>query len=188
MWILAAKLTDSDFSLNVAADFILLFFARRKAPKDPPENPPRNSSGNNRARKTNKHWHFWRDGVRDKQELSLGQTGPAPQKNIRNPNHHYFEKEYCNTPPICIGVHLQLVLQHLWFPTLSGYSPLSGRNWDPSLGQTGRSLLNSTVKSPFCPVCPWDGWGVRSRDDCPARASEKMLMCFLFIVFFRPQE
>ena len=37
--------------------------------------------------------------------------------------------------------------------------PLPGTKWDPSPGQTGHSLLNSTVKSPFCPVCPWDGWG-----------------------------
>ena len=62
--------------------------------------------------KANKHKHFGRDGVWDKQEPSLGQTGPLP-----------------------------------------------GTNWDPSLGQTGLSLLNSTVRSPFCPVCPWDGWG-----------------------------
>ena len=26
------------------------------------------------------------------------------QKNIRNPNHHYFPKKYRNTPPICIAV------------------------------------------------------------------------------------
>ena len=63
-------------------------------------------------KKTNKHKHFRRDGVRDKQEPSLGQMGPLP-----------------------------------------------GTNWDPSLGQTGLSLFNSTVKSPFCPVCPWDRWG-----------------------------
>ena len=34
-----------------------------------------------------------------------------------------------------------------------------GTNRHPSLGQTGLFLLNSTVKSPFCRVCPWDGWG-----------------------------
>ena len=63
-------------------------------------------------KKTNKHKHFGRDGVRDKQEPSLGQTGPLP-----------------------------------------------GPKWDPSLGQTGPFLFNLTVKSPFSPVCPWDGWG-----------------------------
>ena len=31
--------------------------------------------------KTNKHKHFGRDGVRDKQEPSLGQTGPVPGTN-----------------------------------------------------------------------------------------------------------
>ena len=37
---------------------------------------------------------------------------PLKQKNIRNPNHHYFSKKYrntpsnlyCDTPPICIAV------------------------------------------------------------------------------------
>ena len=91
--------------------------------------PKSYSSG---KKKTNKHKHFGRDGVRDKQEPSLGQMGPLP-----------------------------------------------GTKWDPSLGQTGLSLLNSTVKSPFCPVCPWD--------DCPARAVRKMFMCFLFIGFFAPK-
>ena len=75
--------------------------------------------------------HFRLDGVRDKQEPSLGQMGPLP-----------------------------------------------GTKWDSSLGQTGLSLFNSTVKSPFCPVCPWD--------DCPAGAVRKMFMCFLFIGFFLP--
>ena len=72
-------------------------------------------------KKTNKHKHFRRDGVRDKHEPSLGQTGPLP-----------------------------------------------GTNWDPSLGQTGLFLFNSTVKSPFCPVCPWD---------------EKCLCVFCLLVF-----
>ena len=82
--------------------------------------------------KTNKHKHFRRDGLRDKQEPSLGQMGPLP-----------------------------------------------GTKWDPSLGQTGLSLFNSTVKSPFCPVCPWDGWRFV--------AVRKMFMCFLFIGFFCSQ-
>ena len=61
---------------------------------------------------------------------------------------------------------------------------LPGTKWDPSLGQTGLSLFNFTVKSPFCPVCPWDGGGVCPWDDCPTRAVRKMFMCFLFIGFF----
>ena len=84
-----------------------------------------------RARKTNKQKHFGRDGVRDKQELSLGQTGPLP-----------------------------------------------GTNWDPSLGQTGLFLLNSTVKPPFCPVCPWDGWGFVPGTIAPQGPSENCLCVF----------
>ena len=65
-------------------------------------------------------------------------------------------------------------------PSLGQTGPLPGTNWDPSLGQTGLFLFNSTVTSPFCPVCAWDGCG----DDCPTRAVRKMFMCFLFIGFF----
>ena len=48
--------------------------------------------------------------------------------------------------------------------------------------KTSLSLLNSTVKSPFCPVCP--PWGFVPG----TRAVRKMFMCFcLFFVFFCPQ-
>ena len=87
--------------------------------------------------KTNKHKHFGRDGVRDKHEPSLGQTGS-----------------------------------------------LLGTNWDPSLGQTGLFLLNSTVKSPFCPVCPWDGWGFVPGTIVPQGRSEKCLCVFCLLVLF----
>ena len=94
-----------------------------------------------RARKkTNEHKHFGRDGVRDKQEPSLGQMGPLP-----------------------------------------------GTKWDPSLGQTGLSLFYSTVKSPFRPVCPWDGWGFVPGTIVPQEGRQKMFMCFLFIGFFCSQ-
>ena len=89
--------------------------------------------------KANKHKHFRWDGVRDKQEPSLGQMGPLP-----------------------------------------------GTKWDPSLGQTGLFLLNSTVKSPFCPVCPWDGWGFIPGTIVPQGPSEKCL-CVLCLLFFCSQ-
>ena len=89
--------------------------------------------------KTNKHKHFRQDGVRDKQEPSLGQMGPLP-----------------------------------------------GTKWDPSLGQTGLSLFNSTVKSPFCPVCPWDGWGFVPGTIVPEGPSEKCLCVFCLLVSFAP--
>ena len=46
-----------------------------------------------------------------------------------------------------------------WGRSLGQTGPLPGINWGPSLGQTGLFLLNSTVKSPFVPVCPWAGGG-----------------------------
>ena len=89
----------------------------------------------------NKHKHFRRDGVRDKQEPSLGQMGP-----------------------------------------------LLGTKWDPSLGQTGLSLFNSTVKSPFCPVCPWDRWGFVPGTIVPQGPSEKCLCVFCLLVFLLPKK
>ena len=38
------------------------------------------------------------------------------QKNVRNPNHHYFSKKYRNTPPICIAIRLPFVPQYFWCP------------------------------------------------------------------------
>ena len=66
--------------------------------------------------------------------------------------------------------------------------PLPGTNRDPSQAQTGRCLFTSTVKSPFCPVCPWDGWGFVPGTIAPEGPSEKMFMCSLFIGFFAPQK
>ena len=45
MWIIAAKLPNSD--LNFAVDFFWwICFPRKKAQKDPPKNPPNSSPGN----------------------------------------------------------------------------------------------------------------------------------------------
>ena len=41
---------------------------------------------------------------------------PNSQKNVRNPNHHYFSKKYRNTPPICIAIRLPFVPQYFWCP------------------------------------------------------------------------
>ena len=86
--------------------------------------------------KTNKHKHFRRDSLRDKQEPSLGQMGPLP-----------------------------------------------GTKWDPSLGQTGLSMLNSTVKIAILSRLSLGWVGVCRWDDCPTRTVRKMFMCFPFIVF-----
>ena len=67
------------------------------------------------------------------------------------------------------------------------WDPSPGQTGTPSQGQTGRFLLNSTVKSPFCPVCPWDGWGFVPGTIAPEALSEKCLCVFLFIGFFAPQ-
>ena len=47
MWILAAKLPNSDlnFAVDFSVDFFVLFFPRKKARKNPPKNPPQNSPG-----------------------------------------------------------------------------------------------------------------------------------------------
>ena len=40
----------------------------------------------------------------------------ANQKNIINPNHHYFPTKYRNTLPISIAIRLQFVSQHFRCP------------------------------------------------------------------------
>ena len=43
-------------------------------------------------------------------------VGATCQKNVRNPNHHFFSKKYRTTPPICIAVRLQFVLEYFRRP------------------------------------------------------------------------
>ena len=73
-------------------------------------------------------------------------------------------------------------------PSPGQTGPLPGTNWDPSLGQTGLFLFDSTVKPPFCPVCPWDGWGFVPGTIVPQGRSEKCLCVFCLLVFFAPQQ
>ena len=79
----------------------------------------------------------------------------------------------------------QCLVQTGTVPWTNGARP--GTNWDPSLGQTGRFLLNSTVKSPFCRVCPWDRWG-----SCLGRLSRKCrqknvyVFCCVYRLSFLP--
>ena len=53
-------------------------------------------------------------------------------------------------------------------------------------GQTSRFLLNSTIRSPFCPVCLWDGWGVVPCTIVPQGPSEKCL-CVLCLLLSAPK-
>ena len=92
-----------------------------------------------------------------------------------------------------IHCKLHVAKRHLWNNMLQdkqepSLGPLSGTNWDPSLGQTGLSLFNSTVKSPFCPVCPWDGWGFVPGTIVPHRLSEKCLCVFCLLFFSLPSD
>ena len=41
------------------------------------------------------------------------------QKNVRNPNHHYFSKKYRNRPPICIAIPLPNCIAVLSVPLRS---------------------------------------------------------------------
>ena len=65
-------------------------------------------------------------------------------------------------------------------------SPGQSGTRHPSLRQTGLSLFNSTVKSPFCPVCPWDGWGFVPGTIVPQGPAEKCLCVFCLLVFSLP--
>ena len=41
------------------------------------------------------------------------------QKNVRNPNHHYFSKKYRDTPPICIAIRFPICIAVLLVPLCS---------------------------------------------------------------------
>ena len=66
------------------------------------------------------------------------------------------------------------------------WEPPPGKKWDPSLGQTGLSLFNSTVKSPFCPVCPCDGWGFVPGTIVPQGPSENVYVFYVYWFFVAP--
>ena len=67
------------------------------------------------------------------------------------------------------------------------WDPSPGQNGTRPLGQTGLSLFNSTVKSPFCPVCPWDGWGFVPGTIVPQGPFENCLCVFCLLVFLAPK-
>ena len=68
-------------------------------------------------------------------------------------------------------------------PSPGQMGPLPGTKRDPSLGQTGLSLFNSTVTSPFCP----DGWGFVPGTIVPRGPSENCLCVLCLLVFFSQQ-
>ena len=92
---------------------------------------------------------------------------------------------YGKRKPININILGGTVSRDKQEPPLGQTGPLAGTKWDPSLGQTGGFLFNSTVKSPFCPVCPWDGWGiVLGRLSRKGLESEKCSCVFSAVCWF----
>ena len=92
----------------------------------------------------------------------MGWCAPVPaqreecQKNVRNPNHHYFSKKYRNTPPICIAIRLQFVPPYFWCP----YTLRKGKYC-----QYSSHLYRSTppiciaIRLPFVSQCFWENLG-----------------------------
>ena len=150
----------------------------------------------NRARKTDKHKHFWRDGVQDKhherkfspkRKFWAGHPFGRPAKNFGQALQS-LEKQACRnghpTRTSMKKLRSEKLRAGFSFPktgTVPGTNrdPSPGTNWDPPLGQIGRFLLNSTVKSPFFPVCPWDGWGFVSR-----KGRQKNVCVFVCLLVF----
>ena len=86
------------------------------------------------------------------------------QKNVRNPNHHYFSKKYRSTPPICTAVRLQFVLQYFWCP----YALRKGKYC-----QYSSHLYRSTppiciaIRLPFVSQYFWENLGGCGHQDVP---------------------
>ena len=66
---------------------------------------------------------------------------------------------------VIFGVILEALLKRKHF----------GTNATPPWNKSG-NLFNSTVKSPFCPVCRWDGLGFVPGTIVPQRAVRKMVV------------
>ena len=85
--------------------------------------------------------------------------------------------------PININILGGTVFRDKHEPSLGQTGPLPDK-LGPVPGTNGLFLFNSTVKSPFCPVCPWDGWGFVPGTIVPQGPSEKCLCVFCLLVFF----
>ena len=88
------------------------------------------------------------------------------QKNVRNPNHHYFSKKYRNTPPICIAIRLPFVLQWFGCP----YAVRKGKYC-----QYSSHLYRSTppiciaIRLPFVSQYFWENLGGCGHRDVPQK-------------------
>ena len=91
------------------------------------------------------------------------------QKNVGNPNHHYFSKKYRKTPPICIAVRLQFVLQYFWCP----WALRKGKSC-----QYSSHLYRSTppicipIRLPFVSQYFWENLGGCGHRDVPQKRSD----------------
>ena len=89
----------------------------------------------------------------------------------------------------CAIVNLLRVKETININNLGGTVFGTNRNhpWDKQ-DQTSRFLLNSTGKSPFCPVCPWDRLGCVPGTIVPQGPSDFFCMHFVFVGFLRPPD
>ena len=88
------------------------------------------------------------------------------QKNVRNPNHHYFSKKYRNTPPICIAIRLQFVLQ--WFRC--PYTLRKGKYFQYSSHLYGSTPpICVAIRLPFVSQYFWENLGGCGHRDVPPK-------------------
>ena len=91
---------------------------------------------------------------------------PKNQKHVRNPNHHYFSKKYRDTPPICIAIRLQFILEYFRCP----YALRKGE-----YGQYSSHLYRSTrpiciaIRLPFVSQYFWENLGGCGHRDVPQK-------------------
>ena len=99
---------------------------------------------------------------------------PNLRRMSETPNHHYFSKKYCNTPPICIAVRLQFVLQCVWCPyalrkgEYSQYSSHLYRNTPP---------ICIAIRLPFVSQCFWENLGGCGHWDVPQCYFACLFLC-----------
>ena len=84
------------------------------------------------------------------------------QKNVRNPNHHYFSKKYRNTPPICIAIRLQFGAAVLLVPLRSEEREILSARLPFILSVCLPFILS--VRLPFVSQYFWENLGYTQSD------------------------
>ena len=91
--------------------------------------------------------------------------------------------------PMPISGQARKINIKFWVGRCSGQTgTIPGTNGTPSMGQNSRFLFNSTLKSPFCPVCLWDRWGFALGTIVPKGHQKNVYVFCVYWLLFAPNQ